>query len=783
MKLRTLLLAFGVVALVVTVLMGLLVWRAAVMTAKQDAEQLRARTAARQMSSLLVLTQEYARSFDDRAAQQWSDKFETLVHQFESGNSDKAEKGDKDLRMESLALAAGQVRQQFGALVSIGSMEMSPFNQRRRDLLLDQVLADVQSLTDEIFRWTREAASAEQKADAEFIRTMLIAFGVIVALMTAQSALMARKVLRHLGRIEQTTMQLAAGDLSARVGLRTRDELGQVATRFDEMADALVRRDTELNQALARLADSERFVRNITDNLPVRIAYVDLEYRYRFVNRAHTERFGRPREEIIGRTRSEMTNGVTDATVEPRLAQALAGHPQTYETEEIVDGETRCVEGRVTPDFDADGRVVGLFTTGIDVTERKANERALRELTEIFDNTTDFVVQTDRRGLITYLNRSARRVLGFSQDEPLGGRSFMEFNTPKTIQRIVEEITPLVNAGGVWLGENEVFVQGQRVLPVSHMVIGHTDEAGRVVRYSGVMRDISADVAAREQLARQTATLTSITEAIPAMVAVLGTDQRYRFVNTAFERWRATPRSEIIGKTICELIGEHGYVLSRPYVEKVLNGETVSFERRSTVDGPPRYLAVTYIPMHAADGAIDGFISVAQDITIHKEEEGRLLRLSERDALTGVLNRKGFETFLEQRLADGVDSALALLYIDLDHFKPVNDTHGHPVGDEVLRGFADRLQSLVRPTDAVARLGGDEFAVVLSGIRNKAAADTVADKVVQAAKQPFHVGKLTLLIGASVGVALDRGAGWKTLVAEADEAVYKAKAAGRGRRG
>lgn len=140
-----------------------------------------------------------------------------------------------------------------------------------------------------------------------------------------------------------------------------------------------------------------------------------------------------------------------------------------------------------------------------------------------------------------------------------------------------------------------------------------------------------------------------------------------------------------------------------------------------------------------------------------------------------------FRPVASPRRGDG--AFLAVLYIDLDHFKPVNDTYGHSMGDELLRQFGARLRVLVRPTDAVARLGGDEFGVVLADVREPKDAAMVADKVVEMAARAFEVDGKVLSIGASVGVAFDAGgdAGWKGLVKRADEMVYTAKAAGRGR--
>jgi diguanylate cyclase (GGDEF)-like protein len=150
--------------------------------------------------------------------------------------------------------------------------------------------------------------------------------------------------------------------------------------------------------------------------------------------------------------------------------------------------------------------------------------------------------------------------------------------------------------------------------------------------------------------------------------------------------------------------------------------------------------------------------------------------------LTGLLNRSGFEEFLFGAATRTGAASLAVLYIDVDHFKPINDTHGHAVGDEVLRELSLRLLSSVRGVDAVARLGGDEFAIALPAVADIETAVSVADKVVLAARHPVRLGGLTLTIGVSVGVAFQAERGhWKDLVARADSLAYEAKAAGRNR--
>lgn len=538
---------------------------------------------------------------------------------------------------------------------------------------------------------------------------------------------------------------------------------------------------TERHRLEQQLADSERFLRQLADNLPLRIAYLDTQRRYRFVNQEMLRHFERPAAEVLGRTRAELRPGEDDARLGERAHAALAGQPQQFEFEETVAGSLRRFENRLVPDIDDAGGVRGFFVTGIDITERSRDAAALRELTAIFDNTTDFVVQTDFRGRITYLNPSARQALGLSAEADVTGGSFDEFSTAETADQYRAVILPAVQARGVWVGETTINLADRPAVPMSHLVLAHRDDQGRVERYSAVLRDISERVRAQGEIARQTETLRLVAEAIPATVAVVDRQGHYRFANSAFLQWCGLPRSAVIGHHARDVLGEPAFERRWPWIERALQGQQVSFQTEHRSAGDSRILAVTYVPLRLDSGELDGFVTVSLDITQQKQEEQRLKALAQRDALTGLLNRAGFESALREPHNTGL--SLALLYIDLDHFKPVNDTHGHPVGDEVLKRFAERLTHVVRPTDLVARLGGDEFAVAVLGLPAQSNAASVADKVLAAARAPFEVGPLEVVIGASVGVAFAEpgNVDIHRLVVQADEQLLRAKAAGRGR--
>jgi diguanylate cyclase (GGDEF)-like protein len=218
---------------------------------------------------------------------------------------------------------------------------------------------------------------------------------------------------------------------------------------------------------------------------------------------------------------------------------------------------------------------------------------------------------------------------------------------------------------------------------------------------------------------------------------------------------------------------------------QVLQGHTVTYRRtRRGRNGESRYVEVKLLPHIGDQGKVLGCFAVTTDITEHKLTEERIQRVAHHDSLTGLPNQLLFNDRLSQAisLAKRDSRQFALLYLDLDKFKPVNDALGHAAGDELLKAVATRIRRQVRESDTVARVGGDEFTVILHDIVRREDAETVARKIVAALAMSFQLGdqKHSVDIGTSIGIAVypadARDA--DTLVKAADDAMYRAKQAG-----
>ncbi|MGR8918401.1 MAG: EAL domain-containing protein [Gammaproteobacteria bacterium] len=318
------------------------------------------------------------------------------------------------------------------------------------------------------------------------------------------------------------------------------------------------------------------------------------------------------------------------------------------------------------------------------------------------------------------------------------------------------------------------------------------DADGRVLRMVGTVTDISAFKTVQEELEGSQKFLTQIIETVPQAIFWQGRDYRYLGCNQRFaELARMRSPAEVIGRTDSELWW--GTEASRFHGEDepLLDGcsQIVHQEVELRGDGGESgWFDLIKVPMFDSSGHVSGILGAIHDVTGLKRAQESAQRLARFDPLTNLPNRRYFSERLEAALAAAARRRAkgALLFIDMDQFKQINDTLGHSVGDALLQAVAFRLTNVTRQEDTVARLGGDEFVVLLPDIARDFTdcgrqAQRVADKIQASLGEPFQFNEHQLHVTPTIGISLfpEQGKGAEDILREADTAMYSGKAAGR----
>lgn len=527
----------------------------------------------------------------------------------------------------------------------------------------------------------------------------------------------------------------------------------------------------------------EAALRATSDASPLGLFRCDADGRMIYANETYLTLHGIRREELAWGWLTLIPPEQRAELKQRWIDQVHAGTPiDTVLRLRRRDGTAPLVSLRTAPLL-VNGRPVGQAGAIEDITERVAQQEAVRTLGAILDMTPDYVCQIDRAGKLLYLNPAARRRLGLAPDADPGALNYEQFFDAPQMERFRQEIQPMAQAAGHWHGRSVARLGPGDEVPVDITVLVHTGEHRSIETTSMILRDVSVEVQAARNLQRSQAMLSAIAQASPAMISVLNREHRYVFVNHAFEAEFGLRHDECLGRHIGELLGDDNCAQSQAAVDRALRGETVQLEKTYSARGAPLIVEMQYAPLRNDADEIDGVICIGYDITESREKELRLRNASQTDALTGLLNRSGFAQRAAEQiaLAHQHNHLIAVLYLDLDRFKPVNDEHGHAVGDSLLIAVAGRLRRALRPQDLLARLGGDEFAVLLPNLQNGSDAAKVADKLVRVLGTPFMVDHLNLHVGVSIGFSVRRGQGAEldAMVRQADAKLYEAKRAGR----
>lgn len=405
-------------------------------------------------------------------------------------------------------------------------------------------------------------------------------------------------------------------------------------------------------------------------------------------------------------------------------------------------------------------------------------EEARNRYATLYDFAPNGYLTTDDHGVITRINLTGARILGYERRNLIGiplnaimergqNRDFLvHLNQLKTTEEPLEV--------------DLRFRCYDRTTRVINLHSHSSNENGKPVFHSA-FQDVTEKYEADQQLRQAARVFESTLEAIVIM------DRRFCITTTnqAFTRMTGQEEARILGEDLSLVVGgeQQSASLTRLRKEMRQGGHWQGEFEVSRKDGSTFSAWGTLSTVQDQSRKPTHHVLVFSDISSLKDVQSRLEHLAHHDALTGLPNRLLLKAGLDQALkrAKRYQTTLALLYIDLDHFKTINDTLGHSSGDRLLSVIAERLNGFVREEDLVSRLGGDEFVVLLNNVGTPASAGTLAEKVLRLINEPIQFDKQALVSGASIGISFypDDADSGENLTKNADTALYRAKEKGR----
>lgn len=459
-----------------------------------------------------------------------------------------------------------------------------------------------------------------------------------------------------------------------------------------------------------------------------------------------------------------------------------------------VDGELRhFIERARVIERDESGRAMLVIGSVRDVTESRRLQALLaareRRLDAIVSSLAEGIIVRDRRGRITFANDAAARLAGLKREELIGR------GPDDAVWDAVDEAGQLLPRA-----RHPSLASLADGRPFDHQLFGIRGVGGQITWVSASTRLLAggndeddavvasfANVSRLKEADREGRLAAAVFAQVSEPIMITDASARILRVNRAFTEIFGFGVEEVVGKTPSLLRSQrhdeafYSAMWRQLAEEGCWRGEL--WNRRKDGEVTPVLASITRISEPFS--AETRFVAAYADLAQQKRAEEELRWAANHDALTGLPNRTLFHDRLQTALVAGrrrkVHTAVA--YIDLDGFKPVNDTHGHLAGDFVLQMIADRMRSALRASDTVARIGGDEFAAILVDVADSAGVRRALHGLLLAVAEPVDWEGAQLVVGASIGVAMapDDADHADTLIEAADAAMYRAKAAGRGR--
>ena len=559
---------------------------------------------------------------------------------------------------------------------------------------------------------------------------------------------------------------------------------GIYAIAYD-ITDSKLAEDTRARQ--------QQWIEAFIENFPQPLTYIDPQTVHQFSNRAYADLIGRAKDDIIGRSGVEIFGRDVASLLNPSFESALRGerlHTE-HELPEPIAGH-RYISIDWLPDLDQSGTTRGVYFVAQDISEAKqarlAYEESVREMQRAMDSVALPISFVDSDERLRFVNHTTTAWHGRSADELIGMP--MRELMPEDDYRFAEPYIRAALKGEAVQYEREMRYHDGARRWVLLRYVPTRDETGAVTGFYTTATDIQARKKQEIALQQANGLLTAHFENTPLASFTLdgsGRVTRWSSQAEALFGWR---RDEVFERPFAELGLIDADLLADFLPDEKDPNTSLGNTRLHVVDARRRDGSSVTCEWHIAalrdaTGRITSSLALIQDVSQRVEAERRLTEIAQRDTLTRLLNRNALEptlrAFIER--ARQTNTGVAVLFLDLDHFKNINDTLGHRVGDLMLVEIAAILRRCVRAEDEVARIGGDEFMVVIGHARPKAIAHETAQRILAALGTPIRVENQRLSVAASIGIAVypDHGRAPESLVRSADLAMYRAKENGKNR--
>jgi diguanylate cyclase (GGDEF)-like protein/PAS domain S-box-containing protein len=449
----------------------------------------------------------------------------------------------------------------------------------------------------------------------------------------------------------------------------------------------------------------------------------------------------------------------------------------------MLDGQRRGLEAKLAE------TTAELARTKVELARQSQGLEALRDSERRFRTLIlqlpIGVFMTDPQGQYLYFNERWCRLSGLTAEQATG-LAWTQAVHPDDRDSVLRGWRQAVESGAEFVVDHRFLSPSGRETWLNTRIAPLLDRAGRVSGYLGANTDIAELKRAEETLRASEARFRSYFELPLLGIALTGPDKRWWEVNDRLCEMLGYRRTQLLGMSWAELTHPDDLATEIAWFERIMNRriESYSLDKRFIrQDDSVLYASVSSRCVRRANGVADYFVTVVQDITERKQAEEQVQQLSQYDPLTGLPNRELLLDRLQQVvLRAGRDhTQVGVMMVDLDDFKRINDTLGHPVGDQLLRQIATRLQECARPGDTVSRQGGDEFAVLLPDLDASDEAARIAQRILEAVAQPCLINDQELHVACSIGVSVypRDGRSAEMLLKNADIALYRAKDMGR----